>query len=56
MISWLRSPQFGRMLHAAVQPERRLVAGEIERRWGELLRADEQLPADYERFQRDCSA
>ncbi|NKB16474.1 MAG: hypothetical protein HC774_05750, partial [Sphingomonadales bacterium] len=38
----------------AVDPEYRLVARELERRWDESLRADEQLQADYARFQRDC--
>jgi hypothetical protein len=31
-----------------------LVARELERRWDEALRADEQLQADYSRFQRAC--
>ena len=37
--------------YAAVDPEHRLVARELERRWDEALRADEQLQADYVRFQ-----
>jgi hypothetical protein len=43
-----------RRQYAAVDPEHRLVARELERRWDEALRADEQLQADYARFQRDC--
>jgi DNA invertase Pin-like site-specific DNA recombinase len=43
-----------RRQYAAVDPEYRLVARELERRWDEALRADEQLQADYARFQRDC--
>lgn len=45
-----------RRQYAAVDPEYRLVARELERRWDESLRADEQLQADYVRFQRDCPA
>ena len=40
--------------YAAVDPEHRLVARELERRWDDALRADEQLQADYARFQQDC--
>jgi DNA-binding transcriptional MerR regulator len=43
-----------RRQYAAVDPDHRLVARELERRWDEGLRADEQLRADYARFQRDC--
>ena len=43
-----------RRQYAAVDPDHRLVARELERRWDELLRADEQLQADYAKFQRDC--
>lgn len=43
-----------RRQYAAVEPEHRLVARELERRWEEALRADEQLHADYVRFQREC--
>jgi hypothetical protein len=43
-----------RRQYAAVDPEHRLVARELERRWDEALRADEQLQADYARFTRDC--
>ncbi len=42
-----------RRQYAAVDPEHRLVARELERRWDEALRADEQLQADYDRFRRD---
>ena len=45
-----------RRQHAAVDPEYRLVARELERRWEEALRANEQLLADYARFTRDCPA
>jgi DNA invertase Pin-like site-specific DNA recombinase len=43
-----------RRQYAAVDPEHRLVARELERRWNEALRSDEQLQADYQRFQREC--
>jgi DNA invertase Pin-like site-specific DNA recombinase len=43
-----------RRQYAAVDPEHRLVARELERRWDEALRADDQLQADYARFQHDC--
>jgi DNA invertase Pin-like site-specific DNA recombinase len=43
-----------RRQYAAVDPEHRLVARELERRWDEALRAEEQLQKDYERFQGDC--
>lgn len=43
-----------RRQYAAVDPEHRLVARELERRWDESLRADEQLQADYVRFQQEC--
>jgi hypothetical protein len=42
-----------RRQYAAVDPEHRLVARELERRWDETLRASEQLQADYVRFQHD---
>ena len=41
-----------RRQYAAVDPDHRLVARELERRWDEALRADEQLQADYVRFQQ----
>jgi DNA invertase Pin-like site-specific DNA recombinase len=43
-----------RRQYAAVDPENRLVARELERRWEQSLRADEELQAGYARFQRDC--
>ena len=43
-----------RRQYAAVDPEPRLVARELERRWDAALHADEQLQADYARFTRDC--
>ncbi len=43
-----------RRQYAAVDPEHRLVARELERRWDDGLRGDEQLRADYARFQREC--
>lgn len=43
-----------RRQYAAVDPDHRLVARELERRWDEALRAEEQLQADYAHFQRDC--
>ena len=48
--------ELARRQYAAVDPEYRLVARELERRWDQALRADEQLKADYTRFQRDCPA
>ena len=43
-----------RRQYAAVDPDHRLVARELERRWDEALRGNEQLCADYARFQREC--
>lgn len=43
-----------RRQYAAVDPEHRLVARELERRWDEALRTQEQLQADYTRFQQEC--
>jgi DNA invertase Pin-like site-specific DNA recombinase len=43
-----------RRQYAAVDPNHRLVARELERRWDEALRAAEQLQADYVHFQREC--
>jgi DNA invertase Pin-like site-specific DNA recombinase len=43
-----------RRQYAAVDPDHRLVARELERRWDEALRAAEQLQADYGCFERDC--
>ena len=45
-----------RRQYSAVDPDHRLVARELERRWNEALRADEQLQADYARFQQDRPA
>ena len=45
-----------RRQYAAVDPENRLVARELERRWEEALRANGQLLADYDRFTHDCPA
>jgi hypothetical protein len=42
-----------RRQYATVDPDHRLVARELERRWNEALRADEQLQADHTRFQQD---
>jgi len=41
-----------RRQYAAVDPDHRLVARELERRWDEALRADDRLQADYARFQQ----
>ena len=42
-----------RRQYAAVDPDHRLVARELERRWDEALRADEQLQAEHDRFARE---
>ncbi len=42
-----------RRQYVAVEPENRLVARELERRWEESLRSDEQLQAEYDRFIRE---
>jgi len=42
-----------RKQYTAVDPEHRLVARELERRWDESLRGDDQLQTDYARFQQD---
>lgn len=42
-----------RRQYAAVDPDHRLVARELERRWDEALRADEQLLSEYDRFSRE---
>ena len=41
-----------RRQYSAVDPDHRLVARELERRWDEALRADEQLQSQYVRFSR----
>jgi DNA-binding transcriptional MerR regulator len=43
-----------RRQYASVEPEHRLVARELERRWDAALRADEGLQAEYARFEREC--
>ena len=43
-----------RRQYAAVDPDHRPVARELERRWDEALRADEQLQAEYDRFAKQC--
>lgn len=48
--------EHARRQYAAVDPEHRLVARELERRWDDALRADEQQQADYARFQADSPA
>lgn len=45
-----------RKSYAAVDPEHRLVAGELERRWEEALREQAGLRADYECFIRQRPA
>jgi len=42
-----------RRQYAAVDPDHRLVARELERQWDQALRADEQLQADHARFLAD---
>ena len=41
-----------RRQYSAVDPDHRLVARELERRWDEALCADEQLQLEYDRFSR----
>jgi DNA invertase Pin-like site-specific DNA recombinase len=43
-----------RRQYAAVDPEHRLVARELERRWNDALAEDERLQLQYARFQQDC--
>lgn len=43
-----------RRQYAAVDPEHRLVARELERRWNEALAADDRLHLEYARFQQTC--
>lgn len=45
--------ELARKQYAAVDPEHRLVARELERRWEAALRAHEPLRADYARFSRE---
>ncbi|MEM6365504.1 MAG: recombinase family protein [Planctomycetota bacterium] len=42
--------EMARKSYGAVDPENRLVAGELERRWEESLRRQEQLEIEYARF------
>ena len=42
-----------RRQYSAVDPDHRLVARELERRWDEALRADEQLRSRYDRHSRE---
>jgi len=42
--------------YQACEPENRLVARELERRWEEALRQQRQLDAEYERFVRSAPA
>lgn len=44
-----------RRQYAAVDPDHRLVARELERRWDEALRKDEQLQADYALLLKESS-
>jgi hypothetical protein len=46
--------QLARKQYDAVDPQHRLVARELEHRWEETLRAQEQLQADDTRFQHHC--
>ena len=39
--------------HAAVDPDNRLVARELERRWEESLREQQRIEDNYDRFQRE---
>jgi hypothetical protein len=42
-----------RRQYAAVEPEHRLVARELERRWDDAIRAEEHLQVDYKQFQQE---
>ncbi len=48
--------EVARKSYAAVDPENRLVAKELERRWEEALREQEQLNVEYDRFQASTPA
>ncbi|TWU04318.1 hypothetical protein [Stieleria varia] len=48
--------EVARKSYAAVDPENRLVAKELERRWEEALREQEQLTIEYDRFQTSTPA
>ncbi len=43
-----------RRQYNAVDPDHRLVARELERRWDEALRGDERLQVEYAKFAKDC--
>ncbi len=45
--------EHARRQYAAIDPDHRLVARELEGRWDAALRTDEQLRAEYARFQND---
>lgn len=45
--------ELARRRYTAVDPDHRLVARELERRWDEALRAHDQLRAEYDRFTRE---
>lgn len=46
--------ELARRQYAAVDPENRLVARELERRWEEALRAHETMQAEFVRHQREA--
>jgi DNA invertase Pin-like site-specific DNA recombinase/DNA-binding transcriptional MerR regulator len=48
--------EVARKSYASVDPENRLVAKELERRWEEALREQEQLTVEYDRFQTSTPA
>ena len=48
--------EVARKSYAAVDPENRLVAKELERRWEEALREQEQLTVEFARFQTSTPA
>jgi DNA invertase Pin-like site-specific DNA recombinase/DNA-binding transcriptional MerR regulator len=48
--------EVARKSYAVVDPENRLVARELERRWEEALREQEQLTVEYDRFQTSTPA
>ncbi len=42
--------------HSAVDPDNRMVARELERRWEESLREQQRIEEDYDRFRRTASS
>jgi DNA invertase Pin-like site-specific DNA recombinase len=48
--------EVARKSYAAVDPENRLVARELERRWEEVLRDQEQMNIEYDRFETSTPA